>query len=513
MIDFQQAVADFAHAHHVPGLGAIYVERDGARIVACVGEIGPHTPVPIGSLTKSFTGFWFERTAGRHHLTLASEVSPGVTLGALFAHSSGLQGSVHAGMATATCPDPGLPEATLLELLKTRDASTFRYSNLGYELIRRRTERALNEDFKPSLAAVLPGLEHTHWIGCNEPLIPGYVGGKRIPPIYLRDAAAGGLVSDLEDLAEYARALMKDQDVQGNVLMPWDRHDELFTNHIPAGTASFGLKYGMGWNLNGLGSQDGQPIYWHRGGYFPYQAQMAILPRQGRALVILANANEAQDGIFDLTRTLLEASNGHKVEPERYEPPAPYEPAAYAGAYAGINGELTALKAEGNALAGQLYGQPLALEPANGVLIPTLKALFLSFAIPGIHVAPREQAGQRYLVVEGYGEPLIMRQLGPSPVPPAWRRAFGRYVLGARNLTTRVLRMTACELLERDRRLVARLTLQNPGVGPEVQADVPLKAIDDLTAVIVEDNTRLRLLPDGLELSGFVMQRAARRVP
>jgi hypothetical protein len=435
-----------------------------------------------------------------------------VTIGALFAHSSGLQGSVHAGMATSTCPDPGLQEATLLDLLKTRDPSTFRYSNLGYELIRRRTERALNEDFKPSLAATLPGLPHTHWITCDEPLLPGYVGGKQVPPIYLRDAAAGGLISDLDDMATYARALMTNHDAKGDPLMPWDRHDELFTNHVPAGTASFGLKYGMGWNLNGLGSLGGEPIYWHRGGYFPFQAQMAILPRKGLAVVILANANEAQDGIFDLTRDLLTAATGHQVEPERYEAPAPLTP-AFAGAYAGINGELTELKAEGNALTGRLYGQPLALEPSNGVLIPTLKAWFLSLAIPGIHVAPREVAGQRYLVVEGYGEPLIMRQLGPAPVPPAWRRAFGRYVLGARDLTTRVLRMTGCELLERDQRLVARLTLQNPGVGPEVKADVPLKAVDDHTAVIVEDNTRLRLLPDGLEISGFVMRRADPRVP
>jgi CubicO group peptidase (beta-lactamase class C family) len=149
-------------------------------------------------------------------------------------------------------------------------------------------------------------------------------------------APAGGIASNVVDMAKWVRFLLRRGEWGGRQLVPAEQFDEMWRAYATADpNNSGGPSYGLGWMLH---EKDGQE--WrdpagerHRvvehGGNLPGScASVAVLPSHGAGLVMLANASASQlqasiiplvfDALFGDSRPRAEWNDGEPLPKERW---------------------------------------------------------------------------------------------------------------------------------------------------------------------------------------------------
>ena len=389
----------------VPGVAVAIVAGDevihtrgyGVRSTETDEPVEPETVFQIASMSKPISSTVMSAMAADGHFDWDDPISEhtdefalsdpwvteNVTFADLFAHRSGLPG-IPAGNDIEAV---GVPREEILERLELVPLDPFRqdfsYSNwamtLGGEaaaIAAGTTWEDAAEDYLFTPAGMdSTSMRHEDFLGRqNRAELHVETDGGWVPE-FPRDpepqAPAGGVSSNVVDLAEWVRLQLADGSLGGEEIVDAEFLDATHTPHVtkrPAMGAQPASSYGLGWNV---GTNDFGYLEWNHSGAFSSGAATAvkILPDADVGIVVLTNAApigvaEAigdewlgwvlTDGEDDtewlpMWRERMAGLYGEQLEvPDPADPTDPRDPAAYVGTYANeYVGEIRVVEADG----------------------------------------------------------------------------------------------------------------------------------------------------------------------
>jgi CubicO group peptidase (beta-lactamase class C family) len=357
--------------------------------------------------------------------------------------------SHHAGLPTyylksffSDQPLTELMHALRDEHLAYEPHTVFNYSNLGPNLLGLALERLTGspyaDEVRRRLLAPL-GMRHTGAAPTGEigaRLARGYVHDASAPPTPVRDVPAGGLYSNVLDLARFMRMVFAGGELDGRHVLDAALLTESLTPQYANCALDFGQRFGLGWMLSGLPIAGGGRQAWHNGGTKAFLSQLALLPEHKLGVVVLANADTAGNLVYETAeqalRLALETATGVAPPAETAEP----EIAVPRDQLARQVGEYSLMGSLARITLGK---KRLRLHVLNHVLdlVPVAPDRFrVEFNLLGIKSVPIAFPPVEFAEVQGRRFALLRdrvvvpaERVPPYPVPDAWRRFVGDYRL------------------------------------------------------------------------------------
>jgi CubicO group peptidase (beta-lactamase class C family) len=277
------------------------------------------TPVYIASATKAYTGLLLASLAQRGILDLDVPIRKylpeldawpdghRITLRALLTHSAGVEND---GITTRTAYTGEHTTSQLIAMLpasKRLAASTFKYDNLGYIVASLIAERVTGTRWQDLLAAYVfkpLGMNHTTaYESATEPwggLSTGYETSfpsltnepSTIPKVDSTMHAAGGIITDANDLARWLEANLTDGRIRRRQAIAASAVQETHKKQITFGDDTVDnyrrYAYGFGWYWS---EYDGNLVMHHLGGYDGWSAYVSYMPKLGIGVAVVANTN------------------------------------------------------------------------------------------------------------------------------------------------------------------------------------------------------------------------------
>lgn len=321
-------IADQMRRSVIPGAAVVIAGRDGVMYASSFGRTGSRisidSPFLIGSATKTFTALAIAQLVDDGRLRFDDRVSdllPGFALSGgspsslmtvrhLLNHTSGLsQWSGHDRRAQTS--------ARFDHISPTRPPGEhFEYSSLNYIILGQIIEAASGLSYSEYVQRrIFDPLEmrssYVYAAGAE-------VGGDRAPghaylfgvPVGLSEprapaplAPAGFIASSARDLGVYMTMLLNDGSFRGRRIVSPRSLREMLT---PWNGAAAGP--GMAWGV-------GEEIIGHAGNTRTFSARLALLPDEGRGVVLLTNVNSGPfvPGSAALMNGIIDAARG--IEP------------------------------------------------------------------------------------------------------------------------------------------------------------------------------------------------------
>jgi CubicO group peptidase (beta-lactamase class C family) len=447
---------------HAPGLALAVTDHEEVLGVVCRGladvasgaPVRPETRFQIGSISKSFASLVVLQEVEAGHLDLhvsVNEILPWlelpepfgpVTLHHLMTHTAGL----------LIGTEDAVTQAGTLHRLKGNPPTTapgerFLYSNDGWKVVGACLEEATGTRIDRLLEErVMQPLGMTSTVGSITDgawadLATGYEPMYTDRPVQLRHplraaprivsfTADGSIVSNVLDMAAYARLILAGGDVPdgrgGRVLS--DAMFAVWTE--PRVADGDGGMYGYG-----LWAEEVDGVRWiaHSGGMVGYTAYLVTVPEEGLACIALQNGAGSTYSLVRFALATTRAALAGEPPPAVPIPQAPTDvsnAADYAGTYHGEDGRLLELaSAEGQLrlevgpLRVALERDPLSFEEGDLFLVPhdALERFPLVFGRDAEGKVVEAFHGDTWFRGESYGGPE------PESPPEVWRRYAGVY--------------------------------------------------------------------------------------
>lgn len=360
-------------AQRIPGLALGIVEGDRVLYVRGFGtaddsgtEVTPRTPFIIGSVSKSVTALAVMQLVEANKIELDAPVqrylpwfrvaderaSAQITVRHLLNQTSGLSRKTGRGFqGDGDTSDTALEQA--VRKLKSVEltapvGSKHQYSTINYSVLGLIVQTVAGESYEryvqtrifdpltmrtshtSEVAAQGLATGHTYWFGRPREADLPYNRGL-VP--------AGFLISSARDMTHYLISQLNGGRYQGTSVLSPEGIREL---HRPAvQTPEADTSYGMGWFVGPV--NDISAIH-HQGETFNFHANVVLIPRSRRGVVVLMNAENSLD-LFTVGR-MGTIGDGVTSLIEGQEPPSPPSNAAIFIVYAALFG-LLALQARG----------------------------------------------------------------------------------------------------------------------------------------------------------------------
>ena len=327
-----------AQYQNMAAVPAAYAVIDGGRtLFGGQHGAGADTPFIVGSVSKSFTALTVLVQVQQGVLDLDSPVNR--YLPDLRLERAGEQATLRhllshtAGVGRADCNKDvertyGSVAARVEDMREVQVQSipgaSFEYCNVGYAILARIVEVETGQPFADVLRGdVLEplGLTETytdHRQAKSAGLAEGRATVMGFPfkrPEHMAEATLpdGSLISTVRDLAAYARFQMGGGTTSdGRRLLSSALMKEMHTVQVEVpGLPPEMAGYGMGWFV---GADQDRTVVWHGGTTYRYQADVAMLPEEGRAVVSLA-AGQWLAGTRPLTEASISGLLDRETEP------------------------------------------------------------------------------------------------------------------------------------------------------------------------------------------------------
>ncbi|MDX6365060.1 MAG: hypothetical protein QOK30_136 [Nocardioidaceae bacterium] len=293
-----------------PGI-AVGVVTDKGMSTASAGDVTVDTPIPVGSVTKSFTALAVMQLAEAGKLKLDEPVvrylptfttadrsySDRITVRELLSHTSGIP--TIAGVDPLSGPETTLTaQVSALHRVASIEPGSFAYSNANYEVLGELVERLSGQSYAAYLHEhVLAPLDMTHTYTDLRSAKAGGLGdghriwfGVGIPTgiFYRADfLPAGFLVSTVGDLDHYLLAILQGGRFNGHsILSPRGIHS-MISPQTPASALGVAGSYGFGWYQRPTG---GLNLDIDPGIAQNVHADLVLSPDHHTGLVLLADA-------------------------------------------------------------------------------------------------------------------------------------------------------------------------------------------------------------------------------
>lgn len=533
--------------HSVKGLSIALVNEEGVLWAAGFGmadvnqqiKASSETLYRIGSVTKPLTALVIMRLHERGLVDIDRPVSdylpgfsirsrfgtePVITLRALLAHHSGLPSDLFAGMwVDHPVSLAELVEEMHNESLASEPETQYRYSNPGYSLLGRVIEVVTEKPYAQAMREVLfePLAMEATKVSVGREGVPGlaagYREGKPYPVLSLRDTPAGGVSSNVTDMAKVLGVLFGNDStyIQKQTLA------EIFRTQYPDLALDFGHQVGLGWVKSGLDLAKGETVIWHTGGAFPHQAFIAQLPGHKLGVVILSNSMEGKQFMTELGREALALMLAAKIggAPERDPDIVPGKPVQltapqlehYTGSYTAF-GQLVEFRQKSQRLETSLSGHKFQLLPiGEDTFLVRAKALGLfSFPLNKLRLRFENADNQEVALLTGFPAPIVLTRIPERSVSKAWRQRLGRYSLDTQGESFEISHL---EMKIENSVLVMQAELRGRFTDDqETPLRIPLLPVSDTEAVVWGlgngEGGTVRVLENGaLYYSGFILAR------
>lgn len=310
---------------------AVVEQNTSARTRVAFIRADAETRFEVGSVTKALTGMLLACAIERGEVAMGSTVADvfqelsdtglgAVTVRQLCTHCSGLPRLPRSPVLLARVVLGGLlgldpyrgtsPRGVLRAAARQRLRGTgrYRYSNLGAAVLGQLLAAAAGTSYPALLAERI--LDPLAMTGASvatrrSAARPGWsaLGLPRIPWVADGYAPAGGVIATLQDLARLAAGLLAGTAPGGAAIQP-----------IPDVNLGVpGRRTGAFWIIDQVPGSN-RTVIWHNGATGGYSAFMALYPRDGRAVIVLANTARPRDQqhiAFGLARWLATSETNH----------------------------------------------------------------------------------------------------------------------------------------------------------------------------------------------------------
>lgn len=430
------------------GLG--FADRERRR------PAGPETVYQIGSITKVLNAILVMQLVAQGRLRLDAPLTdylPGfsmrtrwpraapITVRSLLCHHAGLPTYYLKGFFSSQ-PLASLPDELRDEHLAYEPHTVFNYSNLGPNLLGLVVERLTGLPYanamQQSLLAPL-GMRHSGFVADQKigaHLACGYVHDRPVTPTPVRDLPAGGLYSNVLDLARFMQFVFAGGQANGQSVLEASRLAETLSPQYADRPLNFSQRFGLGWMLSGLPVEHAGPQAWHNGGTKAFLSQLALLPERKLGVIVLANADTAGSLVHETAEEALRLAL--EVRHGLVSPPRPRAPeisvshatlARHVGDYS-LMGSLARIT---------LGRKRLRLHVLNHKLdlVPVAENRFrVEFNLLGIKSVPIPFPPVEFKTVDGRAFALLRdrvvvpaEKIPPYAIPSAWRQFTGAYRL------------------------------------------------------------------------------------
>jgi CubicO group peptidase (beta-lactamase class C family) len=414
----------------------------------------PETDYQVGSISKVVTATAVIHEVERGRLALDAPIQrylpefsmrsrwgkpPQPTLRELLSHHAGLPTYYLKGFFSHESLTD-LIHVLKDEYLAYPPRTVFNYSNLGPDIAGAAIERVEHEPFARFMQqTVLDPLGMTHSsfsldARVADRMARGHVKNVAEDPVTIRDVPAGGLFSNVEDLARFMQMTLRG----GDHLVSAKGIRTMMTPQFPDTPLDFGQHFGLGWMLSGIPVHDAGPVVWHNGGTKTFISQMALLPERKLGVVVLANADVAGPMVYETAEEVLKLAlyvrDGISQPPRPPLRPEIKLPGELLDAYAGdysLMGALARIDRRDNRLVFHVLGHTLDLVPVSPTDFRAEFRMLGFFSVP-IPFPPVEFVrldGRTFLLMRDRGVAMTGEKVPPYKIPDAWRRRTGDYRL------------------------------------------------------------------------------------
>jgi CubicO group peptidase (beta-lactamase class C family) len=456
---------DLIKKNKVSGLSIAIVDK--GKIVYATGygfsDVAAKTPASsqsmyrIGSITKSFTALSIMQLQASSKLSVTDDLRQHlpefqigfqkaldhpILLRHMMAHISGMPSDLMNGFFTETPPNNAwtIEQARLLKM-SYAPAYSHSYSNLAYtllgEVVTRRSNIAYDQYIQQEIFKPLE--MQSSFIHPNEaqPTPKSYLGKTLIDEPLIRDAAAGLIHSNVEDMANYLLMYLNRGRFNGNQLidslsiLEMEKKQTSELTLPENGNFGYGLYNSRYYYKRGTDSSMVQVIG-HGGDTYTFHADMKYIPELGVGVVLLTNSNtgNAINSGQRLLRTYLKATQNATLRLVTPDSLSPVKNAFQPGKYC-----ITNLLFEANNDEKLKFKQGpvkiVAKKQAQDYYM--MKAILLGFIpikIKGQAICFEEKSGTIFikaLDLENKTTEYIGYKLGPNSVSDSWRQACGTY--------------------------------------------------------------------------------------
>lgn len=325
----------------------------------------------------------------------------------------------------------------------------FRYSYLDYDLLGRAIEIKTKMPFGMAMARdIFEPLDMTSTTfdltdEVHAELTKGYRDGKEIPEVYSRDVPMAGVVTNVEDLAEFLKFQFSNGSVETNgepkKIVSEKALGSMLENQYPDLPLDFGLQMGMGWMLSGLTIPGASKVAWQNGTYPPFASSMVVLPEEKLGIVILTNSPQSRKSLQDITGRalvlMMQDKYGRKADLEEHKPAEPpvikltqEKLDSYTGLYSAF-GQVTEIVRHDDHLMGHFFDFDLDLLPiGDNLFMPEFNfLLFIHIKLPQYPLELLKVDGKDVAVVRGLPYPIALERIVLPSIPPSWQECLGKY--------------------------------------------------------------------------------------
>jgi CubicO group peptidase (beta-lactamase class C family) len=224
-----------------------------------------------------------------------------ITVRSLLTHHSGLPSDRFRGMVTDTPPGKDAETASALPALLRDDFAprppnaAFAYSNLGFSLLGDIVERAGKRPFaqfvRQEIFEPLGMADSSFAFGEPERqrAARGYREGREQLVPYLRDVAAGGMLTTARDMGRFLSAMLAISKGQPGILRP-ETLASMWTRQNGGVAEDLDFSIGLGWWLGPFDSLPGEKVVVHGGDWLPFLSLAMIFPERDLAVFLMANS-------------------------------------------------------------------------------------------------------------------------------------------------------------------------------------------------------------------------------
>lgn len=320
--EFEQYLRGLMAEYRLPNLAVQLVDRQGAlwqltlghRDVARKLPVSSKTLYAIGSTSKAFTGVLLMQLQEQGRLRLDDPVrnyrpdfavsdarySAQITLRDLMTHQTGVGRHdlawYHRGGETRESLFARIPFLEMGAAPRTE----FIYNNWMWTTAGLVAEKLTGESWEQLMRAriFLPLRMHASALSVAEVrrygdyALPYEVGGMGVNTVPFYDIApmnpAGGIYSNLDDMAEWVRFHLNGGTLHGQTLLSPEGVRESHRGTAAMGGPNF---YALGWGTVDFG---GDQLLTHDGGIDGFAANVSLMPSKGLGVVVLMNASMVQ---------------------------------------------------------------------------------------------------------------------------------------------------------------------------------------------------------------------------
>ena len=405
-----------------------------------------------------------------------------ITIRTMLTHHSGIPGDLLNG-AFALELDPDYNERLLNDLHHEHayypPNFIYAYSNSAVSLLGEVVAKVSGQSFKEYTDRLFEdmGMHHSSFFlnkpSLEENLSQGYFKEQAVDHFYINIPAAGSILSNVSDMAEYIKMVLAGgQSANGSVLRP-ETLAEMLTRQNEGIPLDFSCSQGLIWVLGDPELDYAGRLCWHNGASIVFRSHLEILLDHQLGVVVLSNSGTAGVVVQEIAQQALKLALKEKTGIEPVAPPGPpyssqttwpqEELEALAGIYV-TRGGYDIVKAVPGAL------EWIGSTGTTQRLVPLENGRFASPNSQEFQIEFSEVSERDVMIGHRTGTGLVGERYQPVPLSPVWRDRLGKYEisnldpLDCSRFVPEELHIVSLsiELVERDGMLIIEYTIQGP---------------------------------------------------